>query len=1158
MRRSWVLSLLLLIAAWPPLCAAEPPNPPPYAELVLQDRPVAYWRLDDNLFEVHRKSLGHGVIGRGAPSRLFDEDNLNDASAVSKGYVRADQVGPRPPKFLSFEADNQAAVFESPAVIKIADPGEKSLLDFGLGDSITLEAWVLVKKLGDGQQMYVVGKGRTKNAGVAEENQNYALRLAGKKGDACVTFLFRSEDNRKGKSEDYHRWTSKTGFDIDTGWHHIATSYTFGKPESIRGYIDGKSLEGEWDFGGATTEAPVVDDDELWIGSALGLNSGNSFHGSIDELAIYRTALPAEQIAVRYQVLQPKPYVTTFDPPKDAVLVEVFEGIPDKLSWDFIAPEPTERYIEPAFALAEIAHKYSAMGVRADRSNPFSVRVTGNVELPKGESRFLIRSRSASRLFVDGKLVVENPFPKFRGDGHEEVWGIDRVPAPGHRALRPGDQDVIASFKSDGGRHRLTWEVFLGGKSVRPELGETCVALAAPDSESFVVLHLTRPFALTDDGWIDFTARRRDELVAFNQQRRREASREWTEFWDRRHDYARSHAPRGNAQTGRSASPNASQIPDLLVPPNGATQSVGRVRSHAERGNEILDDWSFLRRVSLDTIGTIPNAEHIKFFFAQPEAKRRQAIIDKLLSEPGYADHWVSYWQDVLAENPNILNPTLNNTGPFRWWIHESFLDNKPFDQFVTELILMEGSVRYGGPGGFSVASQNDVPMAAKAHVIGQAFLGLEMKCARCHDAPYHEFLQRDLFSLAALLKREPEKVPKTSSLNLEAFAVRGREPLVKVTLKPGESVTPTWPFEELVAAVPDELLRNPKDSRERLAAFITSPSNHRFAQVIVNRVWARLLGKGLVEPIDDWEKAKPSHPELLEWLEREFVTHDYDVKHLTRLILNSRAYQAVGWDSVPTKSSPTTNAVGTESQPTRRRLTAEQLIDSLFVAAGKPFNVEEINIDVDGARRQDVSISLGHARRAWQFTSMSNERDRPSLTLPAAQTIVDVLETFGWRASRPDPITTRTNETTVLQPATLANGVVAKRISQLSDDSAFTELALSAKSPEEFIDSVTQRIFTRPATAAERKLFGELLSDGFQFRIVPGDNPVRRSQSPRQTGVSWSNHLKGEANLRKQRLAEELAFGDPTTSRLNADWRERAEDMIWSLINSPEVLIVP
>src|SRR5690349_9073765 len=147
MARPAVLSFTFVLA-YLAACFAETPNPPPYAETVLRDRPVAYWRLDDHLFEVHSKSLGSGIIGRGTPSRLYDEDNLNDTSATSKGYVRADQVGPRPPKFLNFEPDNQAAVFESPAVIKVADPGEKSLLDFGRGDSITLEAWVLVKRLG--------------------------------------------------------------------------------------------------------------------------------------------------------------------------------------------------------------------------------------------------------------------------------------------------------------------------------------------------------------------------------------------------------------------------------------------------------------------------------------------------------------------------------------------------------------------------------------------------------------------------------------------------------------------------------------------------------------------------------------------------------------------------------------------------------------------------------------------------------------------------------------------------------------------------------------------------------------------------------------------------------------------------------------------------
>ncbi len=242
----------------------------------------------------------------------------------------------------------------------------------------------------------------------------------------------------------------------------------------------------------------------------------------------------------------------------------------------------------------------------------------------------------------------------------------------------------------------------------------------------------------------------------------------------------------------------------------------------------------------------------------------------------------------------------------------------------------------------------------------------------------------------------------------------------------------------------------------------------------------------------------------------------------------------------------------------TLRRLTAEQLIDSLFVAAGKRLNVEEMNIDTDGNRSLTSSITLGHARRAWQFTSMSNERDRPSLSLPAAENFVSVLESFGWRSSRPDPVTTRSAEITVLQPAMLANGVVVKRVAQLSDDSVFTDLALKSKSLDDFIHGLTQRILTRPASNSELALFREILREGFESRIVPGEHPIRRSQPPRQTGVSWSNHLKPEANLRKQALAEELELGDPTTSRLNADWRERAEDVIWSLINSPEFLFVP
>ncbi|MDG2122800.1 MAG: DUF1549 domain-containing protein, partial [Verrucomicrobiales bacterium] len=168
------------------------------------------------------------------------------------------------------------------------------------------------------------------------------------------------------------------------------------------------------------------------------------------------------------------------------------------------------------------------------------------------------------------------------------------------------------------------------------------------------------------------------------------------------------------------------------------------------------DDLTFLRRVALDTVGVPPTETEIQQFLTDPPTTRRAAAIDRFLAGPRWADNWMGYWQGVLAENPNIINPTLNNTGPFRWWIHESLLDNKPLDLFVTELLRMQGSDRFGGPRGFATASNNDVPMAAKGIIVASAFLGVEMKCARCHDAPAHEWKQQHLFQLAAMLKKEP------------------------------------------------------------------------------------------------------------------------------------------------------------------------------------------------------------------------------------------------------------------------------------------------------------------------------------------------------------------------------------------------------------------
>ncbi len=423
-------------------------------------------------------------------------------------------------------------------------------------------------------------------------------------------------------------------------------------------------------------------------------------------------------------------------------------------------------------------------------------------------------------------------------------------------------------------------------------------------------------------------------------------------------------------------------------------------------------DLVFIRRVFLDTVGVPPTSGEIEYFLTDTSQDKRSKLIDRLLEDPRWADKWMGYWQDVLAENPNILNPTLNNTGPFRWWIHESLLDNKPMDLFVTELIHMDGSERFGGPAGFGVAAGNDAPMAAKGAIVSSAFMGVEMKCARCHDAPAHTYLQQDLFEIAALLNTAPLKVPSTSSVPMDKLHQGGRKSLIEVTLKPGTTVKPAWPFKDLVSEETGiRLAENPKNSRDLLAALITAPQNQRFAQVMANRVWKQIMSRGIVDIVEDWQKDQPTHPELIQWLGREFTRSGYDMKAIARLVFNSHTYQRAS-DPTLLRTNPLYTA------PAPRRLSAEQIVDSLFYATGKDFDTEEVSLDIDGKRDMNNSISLGQPSRSWMLGSTSNERDRPSLSLPRVQAVSDVLEAFGWRGARQDATSSRETDPSALQPA--------------------------------------------------------------------------------------------------------------------------------------------
>ena len=898
-------------------------------------------------------------------------------------------------------------------------------------------------------------------------------------------------------------------------------------------------------------------------------------------------------------------------PAVTGVAVEIIEGIPDKKQWVSPLPEPTDRFTTPAMAFVDLPRKYTSRGIAADRSNPFALRAVSRVKLPAGEFRFLLRSRGAAKLFVGEKLILENEFISANASGHERVPDAKDREA-GLPFLPTSMQERISQFVTFDaeGEHDVRLEAVIGGQQLRAEVGQLAVAIA-PKGEAFRLVspHTISPLppgegpgvraggnqqatlphpnplpkgegartidrlSFDPDGWTEYAAGYRTWLAAENTQRRRAAASVEEAYWTARHELAR----RVIADHGAPVPPavgKQTEIDRFRWSPGFSRSSSTNDKATdnplpAEAGTPALcDDWSFLRRVTLDTVGVIPTREEIEAFQTDDSPDRRARAIDRLLDDPRWADHWVGYWQDVLAENPGILKPELNNTGPFRWWLHDVFLDNAPLDRFATDLVMMEGSSAGGGTAGFAVATQNDSPMAAKAHIVAKAFLGVEMQCARCHDAPFHPFQQKELFGLAAMLATKSIKVPKTSSI---PQAERTRRPLVEVTLEPGATVDPAWPFAEFAPAeLPDtgdanfQLIRDPTNPRERLAALLTSPRNERFAQVLVNRLWKRWLGCGIVEPVDDWTSGKPSHPELLAWLGQELMTHDYDFKHVARLVLNSRTYQqqldrqASGGRQPPGDIARTASNQGADAprSPTRRRATAEQIVDSMFLAAGKEFRCEELTMDPEGRQKATNCPNLGVPKRAWEFTSLSNERDRPALSLPVAQHVVDLLVAYGWRDSRQNPLTVRDETTTPLQPLLLANGVVGQRITRLSDDGAITELCLEERPLPDLIREVYLRVLSRPPSDGESQATVALLSQGFADRRV--DAPKKRPRDPRQTPVSWSNHLSPEATtlkLEQERLARE---GDPPTDRLQTDWRERMEDVLWSLVNSPEFVFVP
>ncbi|TWT91877.1 DUF1553 domain-containing protein [Neorhodopirellula pilleata] len=1182
------------------------------------------------------------------------------------GDVKRDQTGPRPPEFPDLPSDNTALRFGGKGYVFIPTADEPTRFQFQQDDEITIEAFVKLDKTRDGHQMYVIGKGRSGSPRFPKDNQNWALRTTSQNGVAKLSFLFATEPTSSDKH--WHRWTSTEGFRISSGWHHIAVGYQFGDPESIRGWIDGQRVEGVWDMGGATKLPPVVDEDEVWIGSASRGNNSNSFSGWIDEVAVHRMILSDDVLATRTPprdgplktVALPAvmPDMTLPDP--NRVLVTFHEGLGDAGRWLVEGetwPDETTRWSTSSFLLPRMPARFDAQGSRVLWDSPVLVRIAGDFRLPAGTHRMLLRARSLSRLWIDGKLVATTQPLRRRGGNLEPIVPPAEPPFPGGRRAGFVQQEAIVehTVESDSTRSRVVLEFVVGGNGLRVESGEVCVAIQPEGSGDFLILSPTDTMPLTDAAVEQALPQIEASLVSLEDSDRRRAAASEDDYWDQRHQAARElvksssneqhsidafikskivkavkrqadakalqdaetfHSEvlpilrdqcfrcHGQKQKGGLRldhrdemlkpgeseqlavvpfDPDASelivQVRDRAMPPTdegltdaqistlenwvaaGAVWPEPIVDSAKLQPSPLIDDAAFIRRLHLDTIGIPPTAAEAKAFLSDTSQDKRLRWIDKLLRDDRYADHWVSLFMDLLAENPALLNPSMGSTGPFRWFLHDSLKDNMALDRMVTNLILMRGDQHAGGSAGFELAGENDSPMAAKAHLLSSAFLGIEMKCAKCHDSPYHSTTQEDLYSLAAMLGRRPLTPPKTSRVPDAFFESKERESLISVTMDFSHPAQASWPFDDLISSdssAPaksfETWLRKPEDTREQAALMFTSIANERFPRVLVNHLWKRLIGTGLVEPVDDWEGKTPSHPELLNWLGNELVLHDYDIKHIMRLIMRSDLYQreAIG-----------DNATDSEEQryfaaPDRRRLSAEQVVDSLFHCTGSTMNVEELTFVHDGSLPESKRLSLGVPHRAWMFCGLQNERDRPSLSMPRAQVVVDVLDAFGWTGARQNPIALRDTDPNVLQPGILANGTLTSNLTRASAGSELAELAIQTADAESLLESLFLRFLSRFPSDTEREKFTLALATGFEDRILPDAEFSEVPADEPLPVVTWTNHLVGEANEIQQEIQRRVQRGPAPDPRLRPQWRMMYEDVVWSLINHNEFVWVP
>jgi hypothetical protein len=440
--------------------------------------------------------------------------------------------------------------------------------------------------------------------------------------------------------------------------------------------------------------------------------------------------------------------------------------------------------------------------------------------------------------------------------------------------------------------------------------------------------------------------------------------------------------------------------------------------------SDSCSDATFLRRAYLDAIGRVPTPDETREFLADASPDRRTKLVDRLLDRPEWGDFWANKWADLLRPNPYRVG--IKAVFNMDSWLRDAFRRNMPYDQFVREMLTAQGSSFRNGATVFYRDRREPEEIAT---VASQLFLGIRLDCAKCHHHPFEVWSQDDFFHFAAYFSRLGRKgvglSPPISGGEEVLFAQKTgslKHPRL------GKEMQPKPLFGETPEIGPED------DLREGLVRWILSENQKYFAKVQVNRVWADMMGRGIVEPIDDLRATNPpTNGPLLDALAEQFHKDGYDLKKLVRRIMTSHVY---GLSSIPNGTN--VGDLRNFSRHYRQRLRAEVMLDAIS--------------DIVGVRDTfDAGAPGTRAMEQWTVRTASI-----------------FLDSFGRPNPNQDPPCERLPDTTVVQALHLMNSpTLANKVT--SENGRPAKLAASKKTPSEIVEELYLWVYARQPSPEER-----------------------------------------------------------------------------------------